>query len=102
MRIAILGAGAIGSIVGAHLAEAGHDVVAIARGERLRAIAARGLELDGVRSLTARVAALAAADVEACDALVVTTKTHHTEQALASVAHVRCRLVCSLQNGVLK
>ena len=38
MRFAILGAGALGSILGAHLARAGHEVAIIARGERARVL----------------------------------------------------------------
>ncbi|MGH8301247.1 MAG: ketopantoate reductase family protein, partial [Steroidobacteraceae bacterium] len=36
-EFAILGAGAIGSILGAHLARAGHSVIIIARGDRAHA-----------------------------------------------------------------
>jgi len=34
MRFAILGAGALGTILGAHLSRAGHEVAMIVRGER--------------------------------------------------------------------
>ncbi len=43
MRIAILGAGAIGSYYGGALARAGHGVVLLARGEHLSALKGRGL-----------------------------------------------------------
>ena len=43
MRFAILGAGALGTILGAHLSRSGPDVVMIARGERARRIARQGL-----------------------------------------------------------
>ena len=43
MTVAIVGAGAIGGLVGARLARAGHDVVLIARGAHLAAMRARGL-----------------------------------------------------------
>jgi 2-dehydropantoate 2-reductase len=45
MRIAIYGAGAIGSYLGAHLAEAGEDVTLIARGLHLEALRENGLRL---------------------------------------------------------
>ena len=38
MKFAILGAGALGTILGAHLSRSGHDVVVLARGERARRI----------------------------------------------------------------
>src|SRR5262245_17158530 len=45
MRVAILGSGAVGGFYGAALARAGHDVVFVARGDHLRAIRERGLEI---------------------------------------------------------
>jgi 2-dehydropantoate 2-reductase len=45
VTIAIVGAGAIGGLVGARLARANQDVVLIARGENLRALRERGLTL---------------------------------------------------------
>ena len=43
MTVAIVGAGAIGGLLGAHLARAGEDVVLIARGAHLAAMRARGV-----------------------------------------------------------
>ena len=43
MKVCIVGAGAIGGLVGARLAMAGHEVALVARGEHLAAIGARGL-----------------------------------------------------------
>src|SRR3546814_8779038 len=43
MRIAVMGAGGVGGFYGAKLAEAGHDVVFIARGRHLDAIREHGL-----------------------------------------------------------
>ena len=45
MRIAIVGAGAIGGYLGARLAAAGADVTFIARGANLEAIRSRGMKL---------------------------------------------------------
>src|SRR6185312_17549394 len=42
-EFAILGAGALGSILGAHLARAGHSVVMLARGRRAQQIQSEGL-----------------------------------------------------------
>jgi 2-dehydropantoate 2-reductase len=49
MRIAVYGKGAVGGYFGARLAQAGHDVWFIARGDHLRAIRARGLAVESVR-----------------------------------------------------
>jgi 2-dehydropantoate 2-reductase len=45
MRVAIVGAGAVGGYYGARLAQAGHDVTVIARGANLEAIRAHGLRV---------------------------------------------------------
>ncbi|MDP6174937.1 MAG: 2-dehydropantoate 2-reductase N-terminal domain-containing protein, partial [Rhodospirillales bacterium] len=45
MRVAIIGAGAIGGMVGGKLALAGADVTLIARGPHLAAIRENGLKL---------------------------------------------------------
>ena len=47
MKICIYGAGAIGGLIGAHLARIGHDVTLIARGEHLAAMRTRGLSVTG-------------------------------------------------------
>jgi 2-dehydropantoate 2-reductase len=43
MRLAIVGAGAIGSVVGGHLANKGHDITLICRGAHLDAVRSKGL-----------------------------------------------------------
>lgn len=48
MRVAVIGAGAVGGTIAALLARAGHDVEVTARGEHLAAIARDGIRLDGV------------------------------------------------------
>ena len=52
MRIAVFGAGGAGGaggFLGGQLAQAGEDVVFIARGEHLQALRARGLRVDSVK-----------------------------------------------------
>ena len=46
LKIAIVGAGAIGGYLGVKLALAGHDVTFVARGENLKAIQAHGMKLE--------------------------------------------------------
>lgn len=48
MRIAIFGTGGVGGYFGGRLAEAGEEVIFIARGEHLRAIQTQGLRVDSV------------------------------------------------------
>ncbi|MGH8503485.1 MAG: ketopantoate reductase family protein [Gammaproteobacteria bacterium] len=48
MRIAVFGAGGVGGYIGGRLAQAGQDVVFIARGETLAALRNRGLRVESV------------------------------------------------------
>ena len=47
MKVCVYGAGAIGGLMGAHLARIGKDVTLIARGEHLAAMRAKGLKVSG-------------------------------------------------------
>jgi 2-dehydropantoate 2-reductase len=63
MKIAVVGAGAIGGWLAARLALAGHDVGVIARGATLQQVRTRGIELhSGGRTETARVTAAGSAE----------------------------------------
>jgi len=46
MRIAVVGAGGVGGYFGGRLAQAGEDIIFIARGEHLKAMQASGLRVD--------------------------------------------------------
>ena len=54
MKIAIIGAGAIGGLVGAKLALAGEDLTFIVRGRNLEAIRKQGIKLIAARWLASR------------------------------------------------
>ena len=102
-EFAILGPGAIGSILAAHLARAGHRVLVIARGERARVIERQGLRIRGLAELTVPVPVITdPAELETADTLIVAMKTHGTLAALERLRHVRVGAVLSIQNGVLK
>jgi 2-dehydropantoate 2-reductase len=103
MKIVILGAGALGSIIGGHLARADEEVTLIARGQRAAYVQQHGLTLTGLADFTVPVAvATQPQDVREADVLVVAVKTYDTEAALASVSHLKVGSVLSIQNGVLK
>lgn len=102
-EFAILGAGAIGSILAAHLARAGHSVIVIARGDRARAVERDGLRITGLADFSAHVQVVTdPARLEAADTLIVATKTPGTQAALERLKHVRLGAALSIQNGVLK
>jgi 2-dehydropantoate 2-reductase len=48
MKICIYGAGAVGGYFGGRLSQAGHDVIFVARGKTLDAIAANGLQVQSI------------------------------------------------------
>ena len=103
VEFAILGAGAIGSIVGAHLARAGHSVLMLARGQRAQQLAQQGLRITGLAEFMQVVPVLTEpANFPGAEVLVVATKTHGTEAALAPLRHAVVGLACSFQNGLMK
>ncbi len=76
MRIAIVGAGAIGGWLGVRLAESGHTISVFARGKTLEAIRQKGLRLTtGGETKTVRVTAGdAASDFGPQDLVIVAVK----------------------------
>ena len=103
MKFAILGAGALGTILGAHLSRAGHEVVMIARGERARTLQRQGLVLNGLSDVKARPNVIDdPRKLSETGTLIVATKAIDSEKALDSLKHLRLENAFSVQNGVLK
>src|SRR5215813_2355142 len=103
MKIVILGAGALGTVLGAHLARAGEDVTLIARGQRAAYLQAHGATLTGLVDFTVPITVVTdPQQVHEADLLLVTVKTYDMASALQSIKHLQVESVLSLQNGVLK
>ena len=103
MNIVILGAGALGTVLGAHLAKAGEDVTLIARGHRAAYLQEHGATITGLVDFTVPVTVVTDPhQVQEADVLIITVKTYDMEPALASVKHLQAGSVLSIQNGVLK
>jgi len=109
MRICILGAGGLGSVVGGWLAESGVEVALVGRPAQVDAIRARGLEIRGIRGerrVRAPLEAHAHPDeVQGeLDALILTVKAKDTGAALAQANALRgrTRVALSLQNTLGK
>lgn len=103
MRVVILGAGGVGSVIAAYMARAGYDVVMIARPGHVAAVQRSGLQLRGLDDFQVQVPALTdAATLYEADILLILVKTKDMERSLAGVAHMRVGGVASLQNGVVK
>ncbi len=104
MRIAVMGAGAVGCYFGAMLARAKHDVVLIARPEHAEAVSQHGLMLES-RSFHGRISMQATTEpsgVEGADIVLFCVKSPDTEtagQAIAPFLKPDATVLC-LQNGV--
>jgi 2-dehydropantoate 2-reductase len=106
LKIAIIGVGAIGGLVGTRLALAGEDVTFIARGENLEALRSRGIRLvmaDGTEQAVAKVKATddyAAAGPQ--DMVVLAMKAHQVEAVVLEVPKLfgPDTVVVPMQNGI--
>lgn len=104
MRIAVMGAGAVGCFYGALLAKAGHEIVLIGRPAHVEAIRQNGLILDWAAG-EERIAVEAQTSPQAvagADLVLVCVKSGDTEAVAAEMApHLAANaLLLSLQNGV--
>lgn len=106
MRFVVLGAGAIGGVVGGRLSQHGHDVVLIARGAHYEAIRDNGLGIESPdEATTLRIPIVdgpSAISWSGDDVLLLATKTQDTEAALdelVPVAPATMPIFCA-QNSV--
>jgi ketopantoate reductase len=106
MKVCIVGAGAIGGLMGAKLALAGEQVTVIDQGAHLKAIQENGLKLiweDG----TEHVAEVALAtdkvkDAGQQDLIILALKAHYLEQVAKKIDHL-CgpdTMIVTVQNGI--
>lgn len=106
MRFVVVGAGAIGGLVGSRLTQAGHDVVLVARGRHGRLIADHGLAVidpDGEAVVRMPVVDdLARLSFGSDDIVLLAVKSQHTARATDEILRTGdsgIPVVC-LQNGV--
>lgn len=106
MKIAIIGAGAIGGLVGAKLALAGEDVTFIVRGHNLSAIRERGIKLvtaDGQEHTALHVRATDDyAEAGPQDLVIPAMKAHQLEAVVDSLPHLLGpdTTIVPMQNGI--
>ena len=106
MKIAIIGAGAIGGLVGVKLALASEDITFMVRGANLQAIRANGMKLvdhDGSEHVARNVKATndyAEAGVQ--DVVVLAMKAHQVEAVVDELPKLLGpqTLIVTMQNGV--
>lgn len=104
MRIAFIGAGAVGGFYGAQMARQGHDVSFIARGAHLQAIQQNGLRIVGpLGDYTVKPQAESdPAKIGHVDYVVHTVKTYDNASAIPLISPLvgPSTSVLTLQNGV--
>ena len=106
MKIAVIGAGAMGSIYAALLADAGHEVWAVDTWRaHVDAINARGLRVEGAsgeRTVKTVRATTQFADVGLCDLCILATKASGVGPAAQAAAPVigPDAIVLTIQNGL--
>lgn len=104
MKVAVMGAGAVGCYFGAMLARAGHRLTLIARPQHVEAIAANGLMFES-RSFSGHIqmqATTEASGVAGADIVLFCVKSPDTEsagRAIAPFLKPEAVILC-LQNGV--
>lgn len=103
LKVAVMGAGAVGGLLGGLLARAGVPVTLIARGEHLRAIQERGLRVRGpVGDFTVRVPATDdTGQIDPVDLILFAVKTYQNREVLPLVEPLMDggTSVLTLQNG---
>jgi 2-dehydropantoate 2-reductase len=105
MRVAVFGTGAVGGYFGGRLAQAGEDVIFVARGPQLRALQERGLRVESPKGDFLVHPAQATDDpalVGAVDAVLVGVKAWQVPEAAETMRPLvgPDTFVVPLQNGV--
>jgi 2-dehydropantoate 2-reductase len=105
MRIAMMGSGGIGGLIGARLMEMGADVSFIARGAHLQAMREKGLTVQSALGgvvLPKVTASESTAEIGPVDLVIFAVKTYDSEKAAQSLGPLmkRSTRVVTLQNGI--
>jgi 2-dehydropantoate 2-reductase len=105
MKIAIIGAGAIGGYVGVKLALKGEDVTFLARGANLAAIRKSGMKLvmsDGVEHVAKVKATSDYADAGPQDMVILAVKAHQVEPVTGELPKLLGpdTVIVTMQNGI--
>ena len=105
VRICIVGCGALGGVIAAHLTRLDDSEVYaydVSR-EHMLAIRERGLRISGAAEFTTKLHATSeASEIPVCDFGIFATKSMHTSAAIEQTAHIfgDASAVCSVQNGL--
>ena len=105
MKVCIVGAGAIGGLLGVHLARAGQSVSVVARGPHLAAIRANGLRLiqDGEEIVAKNIPATDdLSELGVQDVVLIALKAHQIAPVVEQLPGLfgKDSLMVTLQNGI--
>jgi 2-dehydropantoate 2-reductase len=101
MQVVVYGAGAIGSLVGARLHEAGGDVRLIGREAQVNAIRANGLLVKGRHESQAVRLPATTTLAGMADIILLTVKSQDVQEACRDIARVDSHAtIVTMQNGV--
>jgi 2-dehydropantoate 2-reductase len=104
VKTVIVGAGALGSVLGGYFAQTGADVTLLAREAHAQAIRTQGLRIGGMRGeqIVRSLRALSdPAEVTSAELLILGVKSYDTQKTLASLGHLcgKVGAAISMQNG---
>jgi 2-dehydropantoate 2-reductase len=101
MKVAVIGAGAIGGLVAGYLTDKGEEVLLVPPPEHVDAIAKTGLTIEGVRGkLCVRLPVKGQLD-ERTDLVILATKILDLEKSMTqNIAYLKDVPLISVQNGV--
>jgi 2-dehydropantoate 2-reductase len=99
MRIAIIGAGAIGSLFGAYLSHK-NEIIFVGRKDHVDAINSKGLRIEGINNFTLKAHAYTEYNGGA-EIIFLTVKSYDTQNAMDGIMEkLENEYIVSLQNGI--
>ncbi len=101
MKIAVIGAGAIGSLVAGYLKLKGEDIYLVGRGDTFKAVSENGLKISGVRGEFNVDISIFEMLVSKPELVILATKTQDIESALKNnLSLLKDTIILTTQNGI--
>jgi 2-dehydropantoate 2-reductase len=103
MNTVIIGGGALGGILAAHLHRAGEHVALVAREPRASVLSKKGIRIAGLNNFTAKVPVYTdSSAANDADLVIIALKSHQSGAVVRELRPKRGAVALSVQNGVLK